>query len=115
MCWRSWTANEGAPMTTIPDAAEIIAALPLRPRPALSLPPPNSASNTGALLVLEAPEDPDEGDGIIGLALHDDDGWYLGCIKCSDKIEEADSGMCQSCRQDAEWNEQVRADEYYEG
>ena len=86
--------------------AEIIAALPLRARPALYLDHANSVSNTGKLLVLEAPEDPDEGDGIIGLAMDAADGWYLGCIECGTEVEEADSGMCLPCRQDAAWNDQ---------
>jgi hypothetical protein len=83
--------------------AEILTALPLRPRPALCIDP--GRDETGHLLVLEKAGDPDEGDGIIGLAIRDECGWYLACIVCCGEIEEADSGMCRACRLDAEWQE----------
>ena len=76
--------------------AEILAVLPLRPRPALYLVP---VPRSGDLMVQERGRE-GEGDAIIGLAVHDPDGWYLGCIECRAEIEEADSGMCRPCRQD---------------
>jgi hypothetical protein len=66
-------------------------------------------------VVLDRADDPEEGDGIIGLAILGEDGWYLGCITCEQEIEEADSGMCQPCRQDAAWrDEQDRASQEQE-
>jgi rRNA maturation endonuclease Nob1 len=54
--------------------------------------------------------DPDPEDygssAIIGLAVDGADGWYLGCITCQREIDEADSGMCQRCRQEAAFQEQ---------
>lgn len=57
---------------TTEDNAQILASLPLRPRPALCIDP--GQDETGHLLVLERPEDPEDGDAIIGLAIHGDDG-----------------------------------------
>ncbi len=89
-------------------SAAILAALPLRPRPGLYLEP--AQGRPGDLVVMERTEDPEEGDAIIGLAVRGEDGWYLGCIGCRGEVEEADSGMCQPCRQDAAWqDEQDRA------
>lgn len=89
-------------MPAHPASAEIIAALPLRPRPGLHIDQP--PEDAGQLLVLERTGDPEEGDGILGLAIRGEDGWYLGCIGCCDEIQEADSGMCRSCRLDADWH-----------
>jgi len=86
-----------------PDSAQILAALPLRPRPGLYI--DLAPDETGHLLVLERTGDPEEGDGITGLAIRGEDGWYLGCIGCRAEIGEADSGMCRPCRLDAEWQE----------
>ncbi len=83
--------------------SDIIAALPLRPRPALylELAQPRGALRPGDVLTILERGGPEEGDAIIGLAIRDDDGsWYLGCIECRGGIEEADSGMCKPCRQD---------------
>ncbi len=107
-CWAGKAAFEagraGRPAAPAhPDSAAILAALPLRPRPGLCVDP--GQDETGHLVVLDRADDPEEGDGIIGLAILGEDGWYLGCITCEQEIEEADSGMCRSCRQDAEWHE----------
>ncbi len=94
-------------MTAHPDSAEILAALPLRQRPSLYI--DAGTDESGHLLILEASTDPeDDSEGIIGLAIRDEDdgGWYLGCITCKQEIGEADSGMCRPCRQDAEWQDQ---------
>jgi len=94
-------------MTTAhPDSDAILAALPLRQRPALYI--DAGTDETGHLLILEASADPEDGsEGIIGLAVKDGDGWYLGCITCKQEIEEADSGMCRPCREDAEYQDRI--------
>lgn len=81
--------------------AEILASLPLRQRPELYIAHPPGAE--GLLTIMERGTAEAEGvDGIVGLALNDDaDGnWYLGCVVCSDQIEESDAGVCKPCRQD---------------
>ena len=90
-----------------PRSAEIIAALPLRQRPGLYLHPEPDAK--GNLTVIERADDPDDGqvEAIVGLALHDERGWYLGCIECRDEIDEAAGGMCRPCREDRAHLEQT--------
>lgn len=90
------------------EDAVIIAALPLRPRPGLYL---DHDDTSGRLLILEFPEDPEDGSAIIGLAIPDGKGGhYLGCTGCGEKIAEEAAGMCQWCRQDIAWrDEQDRA------
>lgn len=86
----------------------IIAALPLRPRPGLYL---DHDDTRECPLVMEDPEDPEDGAAIIGLAVPDGNGGYcLGCIGCQAEIAEEDAGMCLPCRQDIAWrDEQDRA------
>jgi len=83
-----------------PQSAEILAALPLRQRPGLYIDP--RPDGNGNLTVLDRDEDPDEGpaESIVGLAIRDERGWYLGCIGCRAEIEEASGGMCRPCRED---------------
>ena len=93
-------------MNAHPDSADILAALPLRQRPGLYV--EAATDESGHLLILEASTDPeDDSEGIIGLAVKGDDGWYLGCITCKQEIEEADSGMCRDCREDAEYQDRI--------
>jgi hypothetical protein len=90
-----------------PDSAAILTALPLRQRPELYI--DAATDESGHLLILEESTDP-EGDGseaIIGLAIRDGGGWYLGCITCKQEIEETDSGMCRDCREDAEYQDRI--------
>lgn len=94
------------------DHAEILASLPLRPRPGLYLEPSHGQTRV-AFLILEGASDPGDGDGIIGLAVPGENGgWYLGCIGCSGEITEEDSGMCQSCRRNAELDDLSARDGY---
>ena len=90
-----------------PQSAEIIAALRLRPRPGLHV--DSGTDETGHLVILEESADPlDAGvaDAIVGLAIREEDGWYLGCTECQAEIEEADGGMCRPCREDLAFQEQ---------
>src|SRR5262245_12103218 len=82
------------------ESAEIIAALPLRHRPGLYIDP--GPDGNGNLTVMERYDDPAEGrvELIVGLAIRDENRWYLGCIRCRAEIGEADSGMCRPCRED---------------
>lgn len=91
-----------------PQSAEIIAALPIRQRPGLYLHPKPDAK--GNMTVLDRGEDPDDGpvESIVGLALRDELGWYLGCIECDGEIGEEDGGMCRPCREDRAYLEQLR-------
>lgn len=100
--------------TTHPDSASILAALPLRPRPELYV--EDAIDESGHLLILESatPEALEEGDDsevIIGLAVHDENGWYLGCVTCKQEIAEEDSGMCAGCRSDAAFDQQFYAED----
>lgn len=90
-----------------PQAAEILAALPLRQRPGLYIHP--RPDGNGNLTVLDRDEDLDEGpvESIVGLAICDERGWYLGCIECRVEIEEADGGMCRPCREDLAVQDQM--------
>jgi hypothetical protein len=74
---------------------QILRALSLRPAPALRI----SQERDGSLLIVE---EGDGGEGIVGLAVPDeeDGGWYLGCFKCRAEIEVADGGICAGCRSD---------------
>jgi hypothetical protein len=99
-------AAERLDMNAHPDSAKILAALPLRQRPDLYV--DAGTDESGHLLILEASSDPeDDSEGIIGLAVRDDDGWYLGCITCLQVIKEADSGMCRGCREDADYQDRI--------
>ena len=82
-----------------PQQAEILAALQLRQQARLYVKPDPGAG--GDLTVLGQGDEPDEGpvEWIVGLAIRDQDGWYLGCIDCRGEINEADSGICQPCRE----------------
>ena len=89
-------------MQAFPGQDEILAALPLRPRPGLYI--GQDTGRGGALLILESPDDPDDqgADAIIGLAVPGQGGgWYLGCIECRAEIAQEDAGMCRPCREDA--------------
>ena len=84
-----------------PDSAAIVAA------PCHSVSGPACTSTLHPtetfFVVLEAAEsagDPEAGDAIIGLAVHQGDSYYLGCITCHADIEEAEGGMCGQCRED---------------
>lgn len=79
--------------------AEILAALQLRQQARLYVKPDPGAG--GDLTVLGQGDDPGEGPvgWFVGLAIRDQDGWYLGCIGCRGEIGEADSGMCRPCRE----------------
>jgi hypothetical protein len=81
---------------THPQQAGILAALQLRQPASLYIKPDPGAE--GDLTVLGRREDPDEGpvEWIVGLAIRDQDGWYLDC---RGEIGEADSGMCRPCRE----------------
>lgn len=95
-----------------PDSAKILADLPLRPRTGLYVVRwPDAAGN---LTILEEDADDCGSAGILGLAVPEEGGWYLGCIECCAEVAQTDSGMCRRCREDAAWQEQVRADEYQE-
>jgi hypothetical protein len=99
----------GVIMPALPGQDEILAALPLRPRPGLRIGP--DAGKGGALVILEEPPDPEDygADAIIGLAVpRQGGGWYLGCIECQDEIGADDSGMCQRCREDAAFRDLQR-------
>jgi len=84
---------------THPQQAGILAALQLLQPASLYIEPDPGAE--GDLTVLGRREDPDEGpvEWIVGLAIRDQDGWYLGCIDCRGEIDEADSGMCRPCHE----------------
>lgn len=84
---------------THPQQAAILAALQLRQQARLYVTPDPAAG--GDPTVLGQRDDPDEGpvEWIVGLAIRDQDGWYLGCIDCRGEIGEADSGMCRPCRE----------------
>lgn len=86
-------------LATHPRQAEILAALQLGQQACLYVKPDPGAG--GDLTVLGGRDDPDEGpvEWIVGLAIRDRDGWYLGCIDCRGEIDEADSGMCRPCRE----------------
>lgn len=83
-----------------PQSAEILAALPLRVRPGLYIQPEPDVR--GNLTVLDRDDDHDDSaaEAIVGLAIRDQCGWYLGCIDCRAEIEEADGGMCRPCREE---------------
>jgi hypothetical protein len=104
--------------TTHPQSAEIIAALPLRPRPALYVEAtPDARATFRSFLILETSDDPEDAGSasIIGLAVPDPaegSGWYLGCIGCRAEIAEADSGMCQGCRVDKAFEDEQRYPEW---
>jgi hypothetical protein len=84
-------------MTTIQSPAEIIAALPVRQRPTLTI-------RDNLLLDL----DPEHGDAIIGSVQHGAEGVYLGCSDCKVEIEESDGGLCPSCRSDRAYDDIAR-------
>ncbi len=71
---------------THPQQAEILAALQLRHPARLYVKPDPGAG--GDLTVLGRRDDPGEGpvEWIVGLAICDQDGWYLGCIDCRGEI-----------------------------
>src|ERR1700761_7730672 len=91
--YRCWASDPAAPPAH-PDSAAILAALPLRPRRGLYIAP--QPDSKGALTILERPEDQGEetGEAIIGLAVHDETGWYLACTGCQAEIEGGEGGMC---------------------
>jgi hypothetical protein len=84
-------------MTTTQSPSEIIANLPVRQRPTLTI-------RGGLLLDL----DPEYGDAIIGSVQHDAEGAYLGCSDCRAEIEESDGGLCPACRSDRAYDDIAR-------
>jgi hypothetical protein len=84
---------------THPQQAEILVGLQLRQQASFHVTPQPSTGRD--LTVLGRRDDPDEGpiEWIVGLAIRDQDGWYLGCIDCRGEIGEADGGMCRPCRE----------------
>ena len=84
------------------NSAEILAALPIRPRPGLRI-EPLAGSDCEFVVLEDSSDDPgDSGaDAIVDLAVTGVlGGWYLGCITCNGEIAEADAGMCHGCRED---------------
>lgn len=92
-----------------PDSAKILADLPLRPRADLYV--ESRPDARGNFLVMEERADDVGCTALIGLAISEEGGWYLGCIECRDEISEFDAGMCRRCREDAAEQEQVYAGE----
>jgi hypothetical protein len=84
-------------MTTTQATAHLIANLPVRQRPTLTI-------RDGLLLDL----DPEHGDAIIGSIQHDAEGVYLGCSGCKQEIEESDGGLCPACRSDRAYDDLAR-------